>query len=204
MYDKENIIFDMPPGSDGFSSVVFNSMFKNSNTNEKSDYIGTEDDIRNLFFIINLDYGHIATVLRELKVFVQQYKMKFPDNIFIVINSTTSVDESRFTSYIWKRYKVLAQMIKDMQLGLSQSEYDSIHFIFTKFNPKYSDALCNGEGLSKAHLSAVFEDVINMEPSKFSYAPGESVKGVILAAYGLPNGSNSEGSELYDIMTKKR
>lgn len=213
MHDKPNIIFDMPPGSDGFSNVVFNSIFKNSNANEKNDYIGTEDDIRNLFFIINLDYGHIATVLRELKIFAQESKMKFPDNIFIVLNDTTSVDDSQFNTYTKDRYELFVEKIKEMKLKLSQREYNSIHFIFIKFNPKYSDAMCNGTGLLNAHLSAVFEDIVNIGPpemhSELKKNAGDDggdkdAKGVVIFAYGLPHSSEAGGSELYDIMTKKR
>lgn len=194
---RKNIVFDMPPGSDGFSNVVFNSIFRKDNTKEELKYIGNEDDIRNLFFIINLDYGHIATVLRELETLVQKSKIKFPDNIFIVINSTTSMSEKLFRYYVEERVSLLIKSItqkpQDLPSGivekplkLEEGEYDSIHFIFTKFNEQYSEALCDGSGLAQTQLSKIFESEISIKTFDMS---------------GVTEGG---GVELFDVMMAER
>lgn len=188
---KKHIVFDMPPGSDGFSNIVFNSVFETNSINTENNHIGNEEDTRNLFFIINLDYGSIFTVLRELQTLMKKSKIKFPDNIVIVINSTTPLNEELLKDLPYERIRYLAEKINEMLIDMRKTEYDSINFIKVEFNQKYWDALCMRGGLAKTHLSQIFRDIVRID------------------TYGMSDIKQSmwdekDSRELFDVLNTKR
>lgn len=187
---KDYIVFDMPPGSDGYSNIVFNSLFESNSINTENNHIGNEEDTRNLFFIINLEYSSIFIVLRELETLMKKSKIKFPNNIFIVINSTAPLEE-KFKNKPDERMKYLAEKISEMLSDMRKTEYDSINFIKVEFNQKYWDALCDGKGLAKTHLSQVFGEMLKIKIYSIS-----DIKQSI--------SDDKELRELFDVVNTKR
>lgn len=147
----KDIVFDLPPSADGFSNTVFDCIF---GKDSKRDKIGTKKDIRNLFFVMNLDSGHILSVIREWENLIMETEMVFPNNIFIVINDTSNYTD--FMSVAEKRMGILAQKIREIG-KFKENEYNSIYFIWMGYNEKYIECVINGEGLAKNKLESIVD-----------------------------------------------
>ena len=149
--DIEDLVYDLPPNADGFSGTVFDSIFGKDN---KKDKIGLDSDRRNLFYIMNLDSGHILPAIREISSMLSQSDMEVPTNIFLVINNMFKSDDFPEVAEE-RRKKIIDEINRTMS---SVTDYQRIYCLFFPYYENYMQAVVgNGcEGILKAGLDHVF------------------------------------------------
>lgn len=136
LYD--DVIFDMPPNSDGFANSAIDCIFRKA---QNKDF---KDKIKNMFLITTIDSGHITATINELKHLIQMEEHMEFDNIFIVVNYFISPN-SEFS---------MSECISNFKKAINECEfrefdYKKIHFIKMSSLPEWLKFSIDGLGIYK-------------------------------------------------------
>lgn len=146
MKRMQQVIFDMPPGADGFSNIVYEMMFGNH-----SQY---RNNVRNLYYVMDYDAGHLLALEREMVRWFEVYETALPDNIVIVINDQTGMgvskepDRQAFVEALLEtRINDIVEKLQKNISKLPEGVIKRIHIVKMDFDELYSTTIIEGQGL---------------------------------------------------------
>lgn len=131
--------------------MVFDCIF---GRDHKKDRVGEDDDIRNLFYVLSLDSGHLLTTKREIERITKKSDMAFPDNLFFVINDVNH--SGSFADIADDRRKLLNDALGSIKL--IEQERKHVYFIYFYYSENYFKAVTVGNGVAGVKFSTLFSD----------------------------------------------
>ena len=142
-YSYGQVIFDMPPNSDGYSDAVLDLLLN------KAYSVMKKKDISNMFLIQSLDRGQCSATMEYFTSMMEQENLSKADHIFLVYNETAKCqNENIIVNTIQREAARLNE-----SLNLSEELKERIYFVTLRFVEKYYEICLTQDGITNQELN---------------------------------------------------
>ena len=148
--DLTNVIFDMPPSSDGYSDII-----KKCIVNE-NEGIRKSEDIVNYYMMINLDPTHLYSTIEYLKQILRGTD-QLPTHIFIVFNDNCFIENETQTYTLFEERKLQIEIALKKE-NISENNLKKMVFLVCPKYKDYAQEIIKGHTLCELTEIDLFSD----------------------------------------------
>lgn len=173
-YLHKNIVFDMPPNSDGYSDAVYDVLLKND------DFILDKNDVCNLFLMTTTDKGHIQTTMDYfLEIVSSEYFQKL-NKIILVHNDWLNFTRGATENGIWEDTAAYERNYLVKECSLAAEQQEKIIFVGLNFDSDYYRKCTQMDGIGNETIPLAIDSQIkyitNMAGDDIEATPEQLIK----------------------------